>query len=814
MMLFVSYIQIYPQTTITVTTSANDGPGSLRAAMINANNASDDVLINFDIDSTMPIVIIVDEDLPTITKSNVTLDGSSQLGYTENNPVITIQPKDIQDETSVGLFFSETAINGAVYGLAFKYFHVCIRAWTHNLQVGAPGLGNWVEGLPEEDDDNGIAVGVNRENVSIQSNTISYCHRGIKLEGINAIVGGYENGEGNIMINNYRAIRVLAGIDSEIVGNFIGYNPLTNEAVGNFYDGIRIELAVRGTKIIGNQILACTESQIVFRNDENFGTGPSQETIIQGNSIGTTFDESVNAGGRFGIRVESTNNAIIGGNEIEQKNIIANSETGIELGVQTDSVLINRNSIYCNDTGIKYVTEQANNAKSKPSFSAINLEAFIGVSDPWDSIEIFFDKNSTCPEKSCQGKNYLTTVHADQGGIFSYFNPIQDIDYEFGDSLYLISATATGQNKNTSELSNCIEMPICSENCVMPGDYNRDGIVNHKDLLSVALAFGKTNTLGRLYHTEQFFPQDVGPDWDQQLPNGIDYKYLDGNNDLKIDRGDIDAINANYERTHSVEPIVQNLEDTTANGILPKLTLEVEGDLQTGMNELKFVLGNENEMAEDIYGIAFKLSYTFEGIDSVNIFHPDGPMAPKLVVDSSFLGSANELVVIDYFHPKYDSNRKEWDIAISRTDQKPITRFGELATGIVCIIEIGTVRPFIEFSFSDIQYMNEVGVYTPLSPKDDSYSVSVGVSDLSKNDFEIYPNPVIANQQQLNFKFPVEWSGSKSIEVFDLEGNFVIQEEMNFENTSSVNLNNLKPGAYIIRVENEGKYFSKKVLVW
>lgn len=67
-----------------VVTNANDsGPGSLRQAILNANNQAGADVITFNIPGIGPFVITVASSLPALTDgAGVTIDGTTQPGYT------------------------------------------------------------------------------------------------------------------------------------------------------------------------------------------------------------------------------------------------------------------------------------------------------------------------------------------------------------------------------------------------------------------------------------------------------------------------------------------------------------------------------------------------------------------------------------------------------------------------------------------------------------------------------------------------------------------------------------------------------------
>jgi hypothetical protein len=78
--------------TIVVTTAADSGPGSLRQAILDANaNPGQDSIV-FAIPGSLPVRILVESELPTVTDS-VEIDGTTQPGYM-GHPVVELHGSD------------------------------------------------------------------------------------------------------------------------------------------------------------------------------------------------------------------------------------------------------------------------------------------------------------------------------------------------------------------------------------------------------------------------------------------------------------------------------------------------------------------------------------------------------------------------------------------------------------------------------------------------------------------------------------------------------------------------------------------------
>ncbi|MEM7574623.1 MAG: hypothetical protein AAF433_17085 [Bacteroidota bacterium] len=81
---------------------------------------------------------------------------------------------------------------------------------------------------------------------------------------------------------------------------------------------------------------------------------------------------------------------------------------------------------------------------------------------------------------------------------------------------------------------------------IFPGDLNNDGIANHLDLLSLAVAYGQTGP-PRPDATLVWVPQET-EFWDAFLPvSGVNLAFVDADGNGLIDSLDLDGIVANYD---------------------------------------------------------------------------------------------------------------------------------------------------------------------------------------------------------------------------------------------------------------------------
>jgi hypothetical protein len=83
----------------------------------------------------------------------------------------------------------------------------------------------------------------------------------------------------------------------------------------------------------------------------------------------------------------------------------------------------------------------------------------------------------------------------------------------------------------------------------------------------------------------------------------------------------------------------------------------------------------------------------------------------------------------------------------------------------------------------------------------------LGLETLSQEDFKIYPNP---SNGDFNIVFD-DSNGTHSVEIFSLLGQKVFEKEKTA--SSSISVNNLQKGTYLIKVTKDSKSIVKKIVI-
>ncbi len=267
--------------TLTVDSSSDDGPGSLRQAIVNAYFSPGPDVIQFALPQNDTIIRLLTE-LPTVTEP-LTIDATTQPGFA-GKPIV-----ELSGERTVGFDYGLKLAGGnsLVSGLAIHSFPAS------GIFISGPG-NNYIT----------------RNYIGIDSGLTAKANRfiGIEISNSSSNVIGGSTTEGNVISGNLvEGIRIVgsAATGNKVQGNKIGTNPNGDQAIPNELEGIVIGGDANGN-IVGV---------------DSDGLNDSQEgNLISGNS-------------RSGVRINSSQNNIVAGNIIglaaNLSASLANKENGV-----------------------------------------------------------------------------------------------------------------------------------------------------------------------------------------------------------------------------------------------------------------------------------------------------------------------------------------------------------------------------------------------------------------------------------------------------------------------------------------------------
>ncbi|MBL4654402.1 MAG: T9SS type A sorting domain-containing protein, partial [Bacteroidia bacterium] len=331
---------------------------------------------------------------------------------------------------------------------------------------------------------------------------------------------------------------------------------------------------------------------------------------------------------------------------------------------------------------------------------------------------------------------------------------------------------------------------IISNDCVWPGNTDDDIITNYKDLLPIGLAYGASG-LVRVDQTTNWDGK-LALNWADTLSNGVNYKHADCNGDGIIDLNDIPSIIDNYGFSNG-----KSSKWSSYNAANPDLYFELSKDTigpgDTVVAKIK--LGRSGQQAQEIYGIAFRISFNASFIDSGSL---------SMDFNNSWLGIRDTNMVV---LTSSDYNNGFMDVALTRIDHMPKDGDGEL--GALTFVTIDNLSGGIfELDFEETTIIDTAATLIPHNPLPDSTLVINGIADLllvGKN-VEIYPNPATDNIHidAGNLKVQV-------VKLYDILGSLVLKQEFSKLQYIDINTSNIPVGVYILTLETNKGTVTRRV---
>jgi uncharacterized delta-60 repeat protein len=349
---------------VTVINTNDSGYGSLRQAMINANNVTGTQLIDFKIPGSGPYNINLVNLLPPLNETTI-LDATTQPGWSGTN-LIRINGSGVPSITKTGI--QVNGQNTEIYGFEIS-----------NFTGSTASSGIEVNG-------DGIKIGA-----ANKGNVINGCYNGILI------------------------VSVTGGI---IQGNKIGTDRSGGTAQGNafgiFITGNADNHLIGGTTAGTGNLISGNTGGV----NEGYGifiTGGSTAINVQGNGIGLNISGTAGIPNlRDGIFITNGSNLNnIGGTGAGMGNKIAyNGNNGINITV-TGSInnSIRRNSIFCNTGGGISFSTGGNNLKAAPIITTANLVSVVGTCSSCtngETIEVYIDEDPCVAGR--QAKTFLGTT--------------------------------------------------------------------------------------------------------------------------------------------------------------------------------------------------------------------------------------------------------------------------------------------------------------------------------------------------------------------------------------------------------------------
>ncbi len=348
------------------------------------------------------------------------------------------------------------------------------------------------------------------------------------------------------------------------------------------------------------------------------------------------------------------------------------------------------------------------------------------------------------------------------------------------------------------------------QDCVWPGDTDTNKVVNNFDLLNIGLAYDSIGPLRP--NANLLWDGQPGPDWTQDAPNGSNYKHIDTDGNGIINSDDTLAITANLGEMHNI--LGENPQQfipgypVAADGTVITVPFYVQPDtLIEGANaSLPIILGEENNLAENVYGIAFTLEY-----DTAVVV----PGSAEIGFGDSWLGVKNDDMLtlqFDFF------DEGEINVAMTRIDGQDRSDYGQLGQLFITVeddillwpgddddLETVVVDEAI-FNITNVLVINHLGEMLPVVPTEtiSQIDTTTDTDEIALEEaIRLFPNPA---EDRI-------WVTTKNIELqqvalFSLSGKLMLLSEK-----PSLDVGGLADGLYLVKVYTDQGVYVEKVMV-
>lgn len=293
-----------------VVNTLDSGPGSLRQAILDANDNPGPDLITFNIPGSGVQTIRPQSALPSITDT-LLIDGYSQSGSSANtrslslgsgaqgtNAILNVEI-DGSDAVNgfAGLLFASGAVNSEVRGLVINRFLTGVRVVANETVVAGCFIGTDASGSQALGNAHGVSIGDGAVNVRVGGTTPA--DRNV-ISG-NSDFGLFVNGDGHRIQGNFIGtdatgaadlgngdigVYVTRTFDAEVSGNLISGNRYEGVTVA-FAQGVRIHRNFIGTDRTGSAAIPNDGFGGVFIRGE--GNPPSWDTFTSAEIVGNVI---------------------------------------------------------------------------------------------------------------------------------------------------------------------------------------------------------------------------------------------------------------------------------------------------------------------------------------------------------------------------------------------------------------------------------------------------------------------------------------------------------------------------------------------
>lgn len=377
--------------------------------------------------------------------------------------------------------------------------------------------------------------------------------------------------------------------------------------------------------------------------------------------------------------------------------------------------------------------------------------------------------------------------------------------------LYEVCLTLTSQDGSCTS-SFCLPIftvggsDICNFNdCVFPGDANKDGLVNIIDVLNLGIGFDK---IGEIRPNANISPiLQAAFDWDIATLFDLNFKHIDCDGNGLVNEADYEAIDRNYQKINDKKNFAIDASLPEVSLVFPSDTILVNPNQAEISIPANLIVGRNTFPVDNLYGIALAADYDKTLISDVKVEYDS----------TSFIGSKNILA-----RKKLLVEEGQVAYGITRTDQMGVNGTGNIAE-FAFILELDLIDArseyILELDLIDLLVVDSSGREIPMTVVDDTPTVIVILDEnalvsteeqLLKTEFEIYPNPakerlVIDLAEDLNLV-------DSNVEVFNSLGQKVMVQSL--QNSQTIlDVSTFKTGIYWVKIFTKEGVGIKEVVI-
>ena len=358
------------------------------------------------------------------------------------------------------------------------------------------------------------------------------------------------------------------------------------------------------------------------------------------------------------------------------------------------------------------------------------------------------------------------------------------------------------------------DLEICLEDCVWPGDANRDRGVTGKDFIITGLFAGQdiADGVSRTTTSTDWFGYNAD-NWNQSLGT-LNAKNADANGNGVVNQTDLNHVADNFgQRREGFWDSASLLETTTDFDNQLVLQLETnEVDLATAalfdrIVETDVFLATTNPELTPIHGISFDMRFDTNMVAPFIRLDDDGTSIFQY--DFSYLDNPSR----DTDNSLIGDNRIQY--AFTNHNGINTTSGGRLINQNMLVKEDATTSNLdgtdtLVIKFYNVCAVNAAGEELVMSPVYDTLIISnlridsnlitatKQITNEENLDFSIYPNPT---SDLINIKMNQPLSGQ--VKITDLTGQVITTKQLFRQDKYSLDTKALVPGVYLLYLTDE-----------